>query len=139
MDTASKTKVQPGTIVTRVEEIDTTFELRVSKPVDEQLLSLFETIQTPGVGSPESHRNDCLEKAAHALNKAHGCVALQNRAALDEIAQDLSHNALKMGAGKLLSSAIEFQGLARIGDFKTAAELLGRMEVELIEVRAHYS
>jgi hypothetical protein len=136
MDSSSKFKVQPGKIVTRIEEIDTTIEVRFSKPVDEQMLSLFETIQDGLVQA--NSRDESLNHVSQTLYRAQRSVSSSDKNLLDELAQDLSHSALKIGAAKLLSSAIEVQGLARIGDFKSAADLLGRMEVELVEVRAHY-
>lgn len=137
MESSSKFKVQPGKIVTRIDEIDTTIEVRFSKPVDEQMLSLFETIQDSHSNSADS-RAESLNHVSQTLYRAQRSVSSSDKTLLDELAQDLSHSALKMGAAKLLSSAIEVQGLARIGDFKGAADLLGRMEVELVEVRAHY-
>lgn len=138
MDSASKLKVQPGKIVTRIDEIDTTIEVRFSKPVDEQMLSLFETIQETKYETPKIDRQECLARASQVLKRAQSCLANHDRTTLDELAQDLSHTALKIGAAQLLSSAIEIQGLARIGDFKAIGDLLGRMEVELVEVKAHY-
>ncbi len=138
MDKASKVKVQPGKIVTRIDEIDTTIEVRFSKPIDEHMLSLFDSIQDSHYEAPKVDRNECLARVSQTLRNAQSCLVNLDKNTLDELAQDLSHSALKIGAAKLLSSAIEVQGLARIGDFKTAADLLGRMEVELVEVRAHY-
>lgn len=134
MEASSKAKVQPGKIVTRIEEIDTTFELQVSEPVDQSMLTQFLSLS-------ESSRDlgDYLAEIGHTLNRAQRSVTTADRATLDALAQELSHVALKIGAPKLLSSAIEVQGLARIGDFRTASDLLGRMEVELVEVKAHYS
>ena len=138
MEKASKIKVQPGKIVTRIDEIDTTIELCFSKPIDDQMLSLFEAIQTSSYEAPKFDRDECLTRVSQTLRKAQGCLFSKDKGALDGLAQELSHTALKIGAAKLLTSAIEVQGLARIGDFKAAADLLGRMEVELVEVRAHY-
>lgn len=138
MDKASKVKVQPSQIVTRIDEIDTTIEVRFSKPIDEHMLSLFDTIQDSSYEAPKVDRNECLARVSQSLRKAQGCLVSKDKGTLDELAQELSHTALKIGAAKLLSSAIEVQGMARISDFKGAADLLGRMEVELVEVRAHY-
>lgn len=134
MNASSKIKVQPGRIVTRIEEIDTTIEVRFSEPVDTAMLSLFLTLDN----GTKSHF-DHLADVSQALRSAQRCLSTSDKSALDALAQDLTHSALKIGAAKLLSSAIEIQGLARIGDFKAAADILGRMEVELMEVRAHYS
>ncbi len=129
----AKAKVQTGKIATRIEEIDATFELEMHQPVDptmlQQFLSLGET----------KTQADYLAEVGHTLNRAQRYVASSDRKGLDAIAQELSHTALKVGAPKLLSSAIEVQGMARIGDFKNAADLLGRMEVELVEVKSHFS
>ena len=138
METTSKRKVQPGKITTRIEEIDTTIEVRFAKPVDEQMISLFQTIQNSKSETPAMARTECFARVSQTLRRAQGCLASQDKTTLDELAQDLSHSALKIGAAQLLRSAIEIQGLARIGDFKTVADLLGRMEVELVDVKAHY-
>ncbi|MBC7660440.1 MAG: hypothetical protein H7249_12135 [Chitinophagaceae bacterium] len=135
----AKVKVQPGTIKTRIEEIDTTIEVQFSKPVDEQMLSLFMTLKDTPKQAATDARDECFARVSQSLRKAQSCLVSRDMLTLDELAQDLSHTALKIGAAQLLSSAIEIQGLARIGDFKTAAELLGRMEVELFEVKAHYA
>lgn len=134
MDASAKTKVQPGMIANRIEEIDTTIEVQFSHPVDRdmlaQFLSLGEDLKTPV---------DHLSDYSLTLKNARRSVSISDKAKLDTLAQELTHSALKIGAPKLLSSAIEIQGLARIGDFRGASELLGRMEVELVEVRAHYN
>ncbi|MES2745093.1 MAG: hypothetical protein V4655_06690 [Bdellovibrionota bacterium] len=134
MDASSNAKIQPGKIVTRIDEIDTTIEVRFSDPVDPIMLSQFLSL-----GEVAKDQLDQLAEVGHTLKNAQRCVTTADKSALDALAQQLTHSALKIGAPKLLSSAIEIQGLARIGDFRTAAELLGRMEVELVEVRAHYS
>lgn len=134
MDASSKVKVQPGKIVTRIEEIDTTIEVRFSEPVDPMMLSQFLSL-----GDGAKGHLDHLADVSQALRNAQRCLSASDKSTLDTLAQELTHSALKIGAPKLLSSAIEIQGLARIGDFRTAADLLGRMEVELVEVRAHYS
>ncbi len=138
MDKASTIKVQPGKIDRRIEDADTTLEVRFSKPIDESMLVLIETIQDKKYDLVEATRDECLARASLTLNRAQGCLAKKDGFALDELAQQLSHSALKIGAPQLLSSAIEVQGMARIGDFKAAGELLGRMELELFEVKSHY-
>jgi len=133
-----KIKVEPGTIGTRVDDIDSTMDLRFSKPIDEAMLALFETIQDTKLSPADALREECMTRVSQTLKRAQGSLANKDRQALDELAQDLSHCALKIGAAQMLSSAIEIQGLARIGEFTLASELLGRMEVELVQVRSHY-
>lgn len=134
MDASSKAKVQPGKIVNRIEEIDTTIEVRFAQPVDQDMLTQFMSL-----GDAQKAPIDYLADVGHVLKSAQRSVSNGDKSALDALAQELTHSALKIGAQKLLSSAIEIQGLARIGDFKTAADLLGRMEVELVEVKAHFN
>jgi hypothetical protein len=127
-------KVQAGKIVTRIDDTDTTIEVCFSDPVDPVMLAQFMSLGENEIGQMEH-----LAEVGHTLKSAQRCANTADRLNLDTLAQELTHCALKIGAPKLLRSAIEIQGLARIGDFKTASDLLGRMEVELIEVRSHYS
>lgn len=128
----SRAKVQAGKIPVRIE--DSAEESR-AVTVDFQIVELLKSLESGDGPSLVERRTECLDGISLDLRKAQLCIARGDHSGLDQLAQGLTHNALKLGAGKILSAAIEIQGLARIGDFKTASEILGYLELELVNVR----
>ena len=105
--------------------------------VDTQLLALLKSMNAKDSGfdfveAVASH----LDKIAYDLRLAHHLLTQGDRKGLDTLAQQLTQNALKVGAVHILSGAIEMQGLARMGDFSALSEALGHMEVEYQRVRS---
>lgn len=132
----SRAKVQAGKIAVRADDRNEAGDDVRSATVDFQIVELLKALDSAEQGrSIIETRKECLNSISHDLRKAQLCIARCDNSGLDTLAQELTHNALKLGAGKILSGAIEIQGLARIGDFQTASELLGSLEVELVNVR----
>ena len=105
--------------------------------VDGNLLDLFKSLNYQAL--PYSSFSDLLadhvDMIGYDIRKAFVLISERDGSGLDLIAQKLSQNALKVGAVKILSSAIEMQSLARIGDFSAAEKILGELEIELHAVR----
>ncbi len=136
MEILSKAKVQPNKIAKKIDEI--TGRTRPQTPVDDEILSLLASISNADGTASVSQRSDVLASLGHLLRQAQTHLMRRDSQALDGAARDLSLEALKIGASRLLSSAIEVQGIARIGEFSVAADILGRMELELVEIHEHY-
>lgn len=104
-------------------------------PVDSQILELLKSLNGPNDLDFSQLLSTNLEKIACDLRLAFQSASARDRVGLDGLAQQLTQNALKVGAVQILSSAIELQGLARWGDFPAIEQLLGNLEVQLTEVK----
>ncbi len=118
--------------VVRQKEIPGPGEEAASAAVDSSLLEMLRTLQSAGdKQSFTDLLSSGVQKIGYDLRLAHHLIRQQDRNGLDQLAQAITHNALKIGAVRILSTAIEIQGLARIGDFMAIEELVTGLEDEL--------
>lgn len=62
-------------------------------------------------------------------------VAAKELAVLEELAQEVSHDALKLGATDLLDTAIKMQGAIRGGNELLARDLMDQLEQDMEHLR----
>lgn len=140
---AKKARVQAQTYSTRSGEQDAGLNALASesRAVDNRLLELLKSINSESDQefSFSQLLADQLDKIGYDLREAHQSIVNLDSLSLDSVAQNLTRNVLKVGAVKMLSSAIEIQNLARLGDFCAAEKILGDLEVELLSVRSELS
>jgi hypothetical protein len=139
---AKKSRVLPKQHASSLEETDDLLHQATGRKsdhssIDKQLLDLVKSMNhtDSGLNFAESLASH-IDKIGYDLRLAHHLLAQNDRQGLDHLAQQLTQNALKVGAVKILSGAFEIQGLARIGDFTGVSEALGSLEVEYQRVRS---
>lgn len=100
--------------------------------VDTSLLEMLRSIQeASGNQSFSDLLSTNVQKLGYDLRLAQHLVLQCDQRGLDQCAQALTQNALKIGAVRMLTGAIEMQALARIGDFAGVAQLVTGLEEEL--------
>jgi hypothetical protein len=100
--------------------------------VDTSLLEMLRSIQeASGNQSFSDLLSTNVQKLGYDLRLAQHLVLQGDQRGLDQCAQALTQNALKIGAVRMLTGAIEMQALARIGDFAGVAQLVTGLEEEL--------
>ncbi|MCX6128626.1 MAG: hypothetical protein NTX25_06120 [Proteobacteria bacterium] len=111
-----------------------------TEAVDTKLLDMWRSLQIVGdeLGFTDK-LSSCIQKIAYDLRLAHHLIRQEDHQGLDQLAQGLSQNALKIGATRLLSAAIEMQGLARIGDLIAVEDLVQGLENELRIVEKQFA
>lgn len=77
-----------------------------------------------------------LKKIGYDLTLGRHLSREEDKKGLDHLAQSLSQNALKIGATRILSLAIELQSLSRIGDFGGVNGVLEKLDHELVAVES---
>ena len=118
--------------VVRQKEIQGPGEVALDSAVDSSLLDMLRTLQAAGDHQSFTDLlSSGVQKIGYDLRLAHHLLRQKDRARLDQLAQGLSQNALKIGAVRILSAAIEIQGLARMGDFTAIEKLVMGLEDEL--------
>lgn len=118
--------------VVRQKEVKGPHEDGPAAAVDSSLLEMLRTLQE--AGSNQSFTDlltSGVQKIGYDLRLAQHLVLQRDQKGLDQCAQALTQNALKIGAVRMLTTAIEMQGLARIGDFVGVAQLITGLEEEL--------
>ena len=118
--------------IVRQKELNAPGEESPATAVDSSLLDMLRSLQE--AGSSQSFADllsSGVQKIGYDLRLAQHLIAQRDDKGLDQLAQDLTQNALKVGAVRLLSRAIEMQGLARIGDFESLSELVAGLQEEL--------
>jgi hypothetical protein len=116
----------------RPKEMNAFGDETVSAAVDSSLLDMLRTLQE--AGSNQSFTDllsSGVQKIGYDLRLAQHLILQRDRKGLDQLAQGLTQGALKLGAVRMLTTAIEMQGLARIGDFMGVAQLVAGLEEEL--------
>jgi hypothetical protein len=118
--------------VVRPKEVGGSSELVFGAAVDTDILQMLQTLREAGDNqSFDDLLSSGIQKIGYDLRLAHHLIRQQDKCGLDQLAQGLSQNALKIGAVRILSTAIEIQGLARIGDFMAITQLVTGLEEEL--------
>ena len=116
----------------RAREVKASKDADTAVAVDSSLLELMKTLQEAGDSQSFTDLlNSNVQKIGYDLRLGQHLVLQRDQRGLDQLAQSLTQNALKIGASRMLSTAIEMQGLARIGDFAGVSQLLDGLEVEL--------
>lgn len=140
MDLSSKrSRVVSQNYASRLGQETQTFQRQANSleggAVDAQILQLLKSLTGPNDLDFSELLSTHLEKISCDLRLAYHFLGAGDRSGLDGLAQQLTQNALKVGAVQILSSAIELQGLARWGAFSDIEQLLGNLELELAAVR----
>ncbi|HYX39168.1 MAG TPA: hypothetical protein VE954_39200 [Oligoflexus sp.] len=122
--------------VVRPKEMNTVHEDGVAAAVDTSLLEMLRSLQEAGGNQSFADLlTSNVQKIGYDLRLAQHLVLQRDQAGLDQLAQALTQNALKIGAVRMLTGAIEMQALARIGDFMGVAEVVTGLEAELMAVQ----
>ncbi|MDQ3233198.1 MAG: hypothetical protein M3Q07_15380 [Pseudobdellovibrionaceae bacterium] len=104
--------------------------------VDTSLLEMLRSLQEAGGNQSFADLlTTNVQKIGYDLRLAQHLVLQRDQGGLDLLAQALTQNALKIGAVRMLTGAIEMQALARIGDFMGVAEVVSGLEAELMAVQ----
>jgi hypothetical protein len=118
--------------VVRQKEVNVSQEDGAAAAVDTSLLEMLRSIQdASGNQSFADLLSTNVQKIGYDLRLAQHLVLQCDHRGLDQCAQALTQNALKIGAVRMLTRAIEMQALARIGDFAGVAQLVTGLEEEL--------
>ncbi len=118
--------------VVRQKEVKVSQEDGAAAAVDTSLLEMLRSIQeTSGNQSFADLLSSNVQKIGYDLRLAQHLVLQCDQRGLDQCAQALTQNALKIGAVRMLTRAIEMQALARIGDFAGVSQLVTGLEDEL--------
>lgn len=105
--------------------------------IDTHMLEWLKTLNLPEqtAGDYAVAINGYLEQIGRSLRQARQGLNSQNRESLEEIALELSHNALKLGAINILRASFALQNLARCGAFRDAQDVVEQIEVEYLKVQ----
>lgn len=118
--------------VVRQKEVKGAHEDGAAVAVDSSLLEMLRSLQEAnGNQSFTDLLTSNVQKIGYDLRLAQHLVLKRDQGGLDQLAQALTQNALKIGAVRMLARAIEMQGLARRGDFAGVAQLVSGLEEEL--------
>lgn len=100
-------------------------------PIDPQVLKMVEKLKggndQEGVLDIQKSREDfgvSMKAIRHSLEKA-------NTEELDALAQEITHEALKIGACRVLEVAFELQSAARRRDLEFAPQVVDHLEMEI--------
>ncbi|WP_141736414.1 hypothetical protein [Oligoflexus tunisiensis] len=118
--------------VVRQGEVKVAQEEGPADAVDTSLLEMLRSLQDAGGNQSFADLlSTNVQKIGYDLRLAQHLVLQRDQRGLDQCAQALTQNALKIGAVRMLTRAIEMQALARIGDFVGVAQLVTGLEEEL--------
>jgi hypothetical protein len=118
--------------VVRQKEVKVAQEEGPAAAVDTSLLEMLRSLQEAGGNQSFADLlSTNVQKIGYDLRLAQHLVLQRDQRGLDQCAQALTQNALKIGAVRMLTRAIEMQALARIGDFVGVAQLVTGLEEEL--------
>jgi hypothetical protein len=104
--------------------------------IDTQMLEMLKSLHLPehGAGNFSAALAFYTANLGTALREARRQLADQNHQQLESKALDISQNALKMGASRMLSSAFALQNLARCRAFTEASSIIDEIETEYRKV-----
>lgn len=116
-------------------------ELRDS--IDPNMLKLMKSLaeKEGKEGFPEA-LTEYAQNLAVTLKKARAMLGSKPGEAsseFEELACELSHHALRLGAVNILRAAFELQQMARCGDYSDAFKMMDDIEVEYLKVRQSLS
>ncbi len=75
------------------------------------------------------------EKVSLDMRLCRNFLERRDSEGIDKIAQQITQNALMMGAQKIIKTSVEMQASARIEDFKEIELIVGEMEQELLLIK----